>query len=104
MSVQSVQPVESHYEDYAVILGNVRAEIARRRLSQTAIAAAMGQNQQWLSRRLIGYVPLSVPELMALAQIIGCSLGSLLPHGETPESPDDAERARRYSKPQPSDP
>lgn len=89
MSVQSVQPVESHYEDYAVILGNVRAEIARRRLSQTAIAAEMGQNQQWLSRRLIGYVPLSVPELMTLAQVIGCDLVSLLPRLDSNQQSSD---------------
>ena len=75
MSVQEMAP----YDEYVVVLGNVRAEIARRRLSQSDIAREMGQNQQWLSRRLIGYVPLSVPELMTLAGIIGVDIADLLP-------------------------
>ena len=41
MSVQEMAP----YDEYVVVLGNVRAEIARRRLSQSDIAREMGQNQ-----------------------------------------------------------
>ena len=63
---------------YENLLSELRAEIARQRLSQRALALAMGAgNQQWLSRRLLGVTPFTVPELIQLAGLLGVGLPEL---------------------------
>ena len=47
---------------------NVRAEVARRGLSQSALAAALNLTQSAVSRRLSGTVEFTASELAALAE------------------------------------
>lgn len=62
-----------------VIADNVRAELARARRSQTQAAAAIGLSQPSMSRRLMGEVDFTVPELMSLAAWLEVELARLLP-------------------------
>ena len=49
----------------------IRAELARRRLSARAAAARLGWTQAYLSRRLNGDVPFDVEDIEALADLLG---------------------------------
>lgn len=57
----------------------LRAVMARRRITVASIAAKLGWGQMYLSRRLYGQVPLSVGELIRLARILEVPITSLLP-------------------------
>lgn len=59
------------------VAANVRAEVARRRIRQTAIAEHLGLNQQQVSRRLNGQVELTATELQRLAELLEVPVGSL---------------------------
>lgn len=52
------------------VAAEIRTALALRRITQTQAAAALGVSQQALSRRLVGAVPLTVDELMALAKLL----------------------------------
>jgi hypothetical protein len=84
------------------IAGNVRAETARRRMTQTDIAAVLGENQQWISRRMNGAVEWRISELVAIADLLGVHpavlMGGLPPKG----APDGGEWAPRGSNPEPT--
>ena len=70
----------------ATIVGqNVRAELARRRSSQTALAAHLGMSQTGVSNRLRGVIAFDVDELHAAADFLGLPVAALL---------DDAQVAR----------
>lgn len=56
----------------------VRAEMARRRLSQRQVADAAGIPQPTLSRRLLGRSPFTVPELLTLAVVLDVPVALLL--------------------------
>lgn len=59
------------------VAANVRAEVARRRLRQAAIAEHLELDQRAVSRRLLGQVDFSVPELQALAELLEVPVSSL---------------------------
>jgi transcriptional regulator with XRE-family HTH domain len=61
------------------VAGAVRAELARRRLTQTDLAAALGLSQQAASRRLAGKVPFDIDELSRVADLLRVRLVDLLP-------------------------
>lgn len=52
------------------ISSEVRAELARRRLSQAEVATAMGRSQAYLSRRLSGDTAFDADDLEQLADIL----------------------------------
>jgi len=56
----------------------VRAEMARRRLSQTVVAEHLGVSQMFISRRLSGDVPFDIVELYQLADFFGVPVTVLL--------------------------
>lgn len=58
---------------------NVRAEMARRGVSQAKLAAALGLSQPSISARLRGVTPFDVDELHAVADFLDVSAASLLP-------------------------
>jgi transcriptional regulator with XRE-family HTH domain len=58
---------------------NIRAELARRRISQTALAAHLGVSQSWVASRLQGRTPFDVNELHAVAKFLGVPPSALLP-------------------------
>lgn len=57
---------------------NVRAELARQRLTQVKLAAHLDMSQQAVSKRLLGLVPFDVDELTATAAFLGVSVAALL--------------------------
>lgn len=66
----------------ALAAANVRAEMARRSISQTQLAQAIGINQSGLSKRLRGLVPFDVDEMAAVAGFLDVPLAELLPQPE----------------------
>jgi transcriptional regulator with XRE-family HTH domain len=56
---------------------NVRAELARRGLTQEQAGAAIGLNQKAMSRRLTGAVDFSSTELQKLAELLEVPIGAL---------------------------
>ena len=65
------------------IADNVRAEMARTGLSQTALAERISLSQTALSRRLSGGMPFDVRELDEIANALDVSLTTLV---ETPKA------------------
>lgn len=59
------------------IADNVRAELARRQLSQVALAQAIGLTDLAISRRLRGVVPFRADEMAAVAAFLGVSVAEL---------------------------
>lgn len=57
---------------------NVRAEMARRRVTQTQLAEATGISQSALGRRLTGSQPFDVAQLEAIAGALAVPLADLV--------------------------
>ena len=57
---------------------NVRAEMARRGVSQTAMASHLGLGQSALSKRLRGVIAFDINELTAIAQHLDVPLDTLI--------------------------
>lgn len=53
-------------DNYETVVGEIRAEMARRRLTQGKMANRLGHNQQWVSRRLSGEVPMTLQDFLAV--------------------------------------
>lgn len=62
-----------------IIGANVRAEMARRGVTQAKLAAALGLSQPSVSARLRGVTPFDVDELHTVADFLGVPLSDLLP-------------------------
>ena len=60
------------------VLRNIRAEMARSDYTQAQLAALLGLSQVAVSKRLRGVVPLSVSELLRLADFLNVSAADLL--------------------------
>lgn len=56
---------------------NVRAEMARRGLNQTQLAAAIGKTQTQVSKRLSGQIAFDINELTAVADVLDVPLSHL---------------------------
>ena len=66
------------------IAGEIRAEMARRRLNQTRMAERLGMSQAAFSRALNGKAPMTVQCLEDVARVLDVPLSSLLaPSGLT---------------------
>ena len=52
------------------VAGEIRARLARRRISNRWVAAQLGWSETYLSRRLTGTVPFNVDDLAALAELL----------------------------------
>lgn len=57
------------------IAGNVRAEVARRRVTQEQLADVLRLTQQGVSRRMTGQVAFDATELALLGQALGVEPG-----------------------------
>lgn len=66
----------------AAVAAEVRAEVARKQISQDKLAAQVGCSRQALNRRLTGATPFDVAELAAIADALGVPVTQFLP---TPE-------------------
>jgi transcriptional regulator with XRE-family HTH domain len=60
------------------IAASVRAEMARRRMSQKDLAELLGMTQPALSRRLTGEVPFAVDDLPLFAEALGVPVSVLM--------------------------
>lgn len=68
----------------AVVGANVRAEMARKRITQTVMARKIGMSQASLSARLRAVTPFDVDELAATAAVLGVPVAALLAIEEVP--------------------
>lgn len=62
------------------VSAEVRAMMARKRITGKSLAARLGMTEMALSRRINGSVDFSVGELVAVAVELGCDVADLLPH------------------------
>jgi transcriptional regulator with XRE-family HTH domain len=60
------------------VAANVRAELARRGISQTALAVKLQKSQPFIARRLSGRVALDVADLAGIAAILDMSMSELV--------------------------
>ena len=58
---------------------NVRAEMARRGVSQTTLAENIGMSQAQVSKRLRGVIAFDINELHTVAAVLDVPLATLLP-------------------------
>lgn len=63
----------------AVAGANIRAEMARRGISQTTLAAAVGMSQFSISSRIRGVTAWTLDELVAVADALDVPLEVILP-------------------------
>jgi transcriptional regulator with XRE-family HTH domain len=61
-----------------IVGANIRAEMARRGISQAALALKLGKSQAAVSARLRGITPVDVNELDVIAGHLGVDPASLL--------------------------
>lgn len=61
------------------IASEIRAEMARQRISGAAIAQKLGVSDMYLSRRLTGEVAFDVTDLERVAGALGVSVMQLIP-------------------------
>ncbi len=60
------------------VAANVRAEMARRRVSQQTLANAMDLSFMSISRRMSGHVSFSISELYRVAEILKVDIRTLI--------------------------
>jgi predicted transcriptional regulator len=81
-----MRSTDSPTELYQGVAAEVRAEMARQRLSQGRIAAQMGVSQAAVSRRIIGEVPFDLQDLSKVADILKVSTVELIERAARAES------------------
>ena len=57
----------------------IRALLARRRMSGRQLAAALGVSQTWMSSRLSGSTPIDLNDLERIAQVLSIDASNLMP-------------------------
>lgn len=72
-------------EPAGAVAANICAELARTGMTRAALARALGHNEMWVSRRLVGRTRITVDELMRIADAIGVPVVSLLADPRAPE-------------------
>jgi predicted XRE-type DNA-binding protein len=60
------------------VANTIRAELARRSLTQADLANALGVTQPAVSRRMTGQVPFDVEELAKAAALLGLPVSALI--------------------------
>ena len=60
------------------VAGNVRAELARHRITQTEVANRLCVSRQNVAQRLNGTVDFRVGELILIADMMGITIGDLI--------------------------
>jgi transcriptional regulator with XRE-family HTH domain len=63
------------------VAGEVRAHLARARLSGRQAALQLGWTQPYMSRRLTGDIPFDVADLEAIADLLGIPVATLFDQG-----------------------
>ncbi|WP_367174130.1 helix-turn-helix domain-containing protein [uncultured Deinococcus sp.] len=79
------------------VAGEVRAHLARRRISNRGFAAALGTTPAWIDRRLNGTTAMTTDDLELFAEALGISVGELLRDAvSTSASPDQGLASREW--------
>jgi len=60
------------------VAAEVRAQLARRQLTGTALAAAIGKSEMYVSRRLRGQVAFDLADIEQAAQFLGIPVVDLM--------------------------
>lgn len=66
--------------DYAA--AHLRAEMARRQINPSQLAAVIGVSEMWVSRRMRGKSHITMEDLERLAKALDLPVASFLPAGE----------------------
>jgi len=61
------------------VAGEIRATMARQRVSAAVIAKALGKSPMYVSRRLSGDVPFDLADLERVVSVLGVQVADLLP-------------------------
>lgn len=61
------------------VAAEIRAELARQKISQTTVAIVLGVSQASASRRLSGETPMDVNDLIKLAELLRVPVARFLP-------------------------
>lgn len=77
-NIEAVRPTD-------VVASNVRAEMARRRITQRDVATALGIAHSAVSHRLTGRTTFDVNELAVIAGLLGVEVAHLV-HGVSSDS------------------
>lgn len=62
----------------SIVGANVRAEMARRQISQHTVGDHLGLSQTGISKRLAGTIPFDINEVVALAHLFQIDVTALL--------------------------
>jgi transcriptional regulator with XRE-family HTH domain len=74
----SVRVSDTAEHKYEIVLGEVRAQLARAHLSQQDVVQRSGLSQSTVSRRLNGSTAFTLPELFDMCGVLGMSVTELL--------------------------
>jgi transcriptional regulator with XRE-family HTH domain len=77
----------------------LRANMARRRVSQKWLGDLLGHSQAYISRRVTGAVPLDIAELERVAEQLGMTVSEIIIEAERRADGFDADK-RRFAQPQ----
>lgn len=64
------------------VAAEVRAQLARQRMSASALAKALGKSEMYVSRRLRGEMPLDLDDLERIASALEVNFVALMPATE----------------------
>ena len=78
MGTKAGGPLTNVDADVLALCERIQALMWRRRLTQTALAPAVGVDQSVLSKKLRGQVPITVAELFRIADALRVDRGELL--------------------------
>jgi len=77
ISTESVTPIREHVAE------ELRALLARRRMSATELARRIGATQPYLWRRMSGEISFDIDDLQKIAAVLGVGVSDLLPKTNT---------------------
>lgn len=72
------QPERPEPEFREQVAAEIRAQLARRRMSGRSLAKTLGESPTWASRRLAGQVPVDTNDLQRIADVLGMTPMELL--------------------------
>jgi transcriptional regulator with XRE-family HTH domain len=71
--------MNEHASPHEGVAAEIRAELARQKISQTTVAIALGVSQAGASRRLSGQTPMDVNDVVRLAELLHVPASRFLP-------------------------
>lgn len=87
------------------VIATIRAELARKGISKSALPGILGNSQAYWGRRMIGETAFDVHDLRLLADLVGVPVAAFFADDAKAPRPEPrgSLRARRDSNPQPSE-